>query len=185
MNPEEGNLRPQIQDRFGLRVLIRGAKDSDERLKIYRRAIAYQQKPYVFVQDWFGETEAASYEIAEARKRLPRVTLGAGVEKAGLQWIQALGIDSHRAELSLFEAGRAYAAADDRLEVSVDDLRAVAPMALRQRQTNFALQYFEQQAQEDIKLKETIGFDPTKPTLFDQLQELEEAHEALKETLKP
>jgi len=54
MNPEEGNLRPQIQDRFGLRVLVRGANDVAERLEIYHRAKAYKEKPYKFVLDWGG-----------------------------------------------------------------------------------------------------------------------------------
>ena len=68
----------------------------------------------------------------------------------GLRWIQALKIDSHRAEMTLFEAGRAYAAADDRLEVTIDDLRSVAPLALRQRQTNMAADYYAIQVMNNI-----------------------------------
>jgi magnesium chelatase subunit I len=153
MNPEEGQLRPQIHDRFGLRVLVRGATDVEERLEIYDRAVAYRHKPYKFVLDWALETEAAALEIAEARKRLPKVTFAKGVQAEGLSWIEQLDIDSHRAELTLFEAGRAYAAADDRLEVTIDDLRAVARLALRQRRNNFAAEYYAEQTEEDERVK--------------------------------
>lgn len=156
MNPEEGRLRPQIHDRFGLRVLIRGIQEPGDRLEIYRRAVAYKNKPYKFVTDWLSETEAAMVEIMEARKRLPKVTFGEGVLQAGLRWIQALKIDSHRAEMTLFEAGRAYAAADSRLEVTVADLQAVAPLALRQRQTDEAMEYFAAQEKEDQKIASVL-----------------------------
>jgi magnesium chelatase subunit I len=152
MNPEEGHLRPQIHDRFGLRVLVRGANDAEERLEIYDRAMAYRRKPYKFVLDWALETEAAALEIAEARKRLPKVAFTKGVQAEGLRWIEQLDIDSHRAELTLFEAGRAYAAADDRLEVTIDDLRAVAKLALRQRQNNYAAEYYAEQTEEDERV---------------------------------
>lgn len=156
MNPEEGLLRPQIQDRFGLRVLVRGVDNLEDRQEIYRRSVAYKNKPFKFVSDWLAETEAARIEIAEARKRLPKVTFGSGVETEGLRWIEALKIDSHRAEVTLFEAARALAAADGRLEVTVEDLRVVAPMALRQRQTETASAYFKAQEKEDKKLKSLI-----------------------------
>ncbi len=157
MNPEEGNLRPQIQDRFGLRVLVRGASDPAERLEIYHRAKVYKEKPYRFVLDWAAETEAAAFEVAEARKRLPKVVFGQGVEAEGLRWIERLKIDSHRAEMTLFEAARALAAADDRLEVTFDDLRMVAPLALRQRQTDFAAKYFAIQQEEDAKILDAVA----------------------------
>jgi len=156
MNPEEGDLRPQIQDRFGLRVFVRGIQEPAERLEIYRRSMAYQHKPYRFTLDWAAETEAAALEIMEARKRLPRVTFGEGVQAEGLRWIQALKIDSHRAEMTLFEAGRAHAAIDNRLEVTLEDLRAVAPMALRQRQTDLTATFFAAQAEEDEEIKKVI-----------------------------
>lgn len=156
MNPEEGYLRPQIQDRFGLRVLVRGATNMEERLEIYHRAAAYRKKPYKFVMDWAAETGQAAAEVAEARKRLPKVTFGNGVLAEGLRWIEALHIDSHRAEMTLFEAGRAYAAADDRLEVTLDDLRAVAPMALRQRQTNLAADFYTAQEEETQTIRQVI-----------------------------
>jgi magnesium chelatase subunit I len=157
MNPEEGLLRPQIQDRFGLRVLVRGVTNIKERMEIYRRAVAYKNKPYKFVSDWEAETESAMEEVGEARKRLSKVQLSAAVEEKALTWIKRLKIDSHRAEMTLFEAGRALAAADGRLDVTLDDLRTVAPMALRQRQTDIASSYFAEQEKEDKRILEVIG----------------------------
>ena len=75
MNPEEGKLRPQIQDRFGLRVLVRGLTDSDDRLEVYRRVTAYQANPHALRATWAAETFAATAEVAEARARLPQVKL--------------------------------------------------------------------------------------------------------------
>jgi len=160
MNPEEGLLRPQIQDRFGLRVMVRGISNADERMEIYRRAVAYKNKPYKFVSEWLTETDAAMVEVVEARKRLPKVTFGKDVEREGIRWIEALKIDSHRAEMTLFEASRALAAADGRMEVTLDDLRVVAPLALRQRQTEIAVEYFEAQEKEDNTIKTIIAGKP-------------------------
>lgn len=157
MNPEEGNLRPQIQDRFGLRVLVRGVENVDERMEIYRRSAFYKNKPFKFVSDWMAETESARWEVTEARKRLSKVKFADGVEREGVRWIQSMKIDSHRAEMTLFEAGRALAAADGRLEVTLDDLRTVAPMALRQRQTETAQAFFEAQIKEDETIKGIIN----------------------------
>ncbi len=168
MNPEEGTLRPQIQDRFGLRVLVRGVEDLNDRMEIYHRAVSYKNKPYKFVSGWVDETESALNEVVEARKRLPKVMLPPEVERGGLKWVQTLKIDSHRAEMTLFEAGRALAAADGRLEVTMDDLQTVAPLALRQRQTEIASGYFATQEKEDKKIKSIISadaksFGPRKP----------------------
>ena len=70
--------------------------------------------------------------------------------------VQALEIDSHRAEYALFEAARAYAASDNRDEAVIDDLRFVAPLALRERKSDFMSRYFQQAREEDIQIKQQI-----------------------------
>jgi len=130
---EEGKLRPQIQDRFGLRVLVRGLTEAEARLEVYRRVMAYQSNPRAMRAGWAAETLVAADEIAEARGRLPQVKLAPEAEQTGMAWINRLGIDSHRAEVVLFESARAHAAVDGRAEADLADLRAVAAMALRQR----------------------------------------------------
>ena len=157
MNPEEGLLRPQIQDRFGLRVVVRGLPRETDRLAIYHRAQAYRSNPYALAIDWLDETRAAADEIVTARERLAKVVLSVKVERLGLHWVRALKIDSHRTEMALFEAARAYAAADSRITVTEKDLRAVAPLALRQRQSDFMHDYFAQHEAEERRIKRVMA----------------------------
>jgi magnesium chelatase subunit I len=157
MNPEEGVLRPQIQDRFGLRVVVRGLPQETDRLAIYHRAQAYRSNPYALAIDWLDETRAAAQEIVAARERLSKVTLSLKVERLGLRWIRALKIDSHRTEMALFEAARAYAAADSRTNATEKDLRAVAPLALRQRQSDFMHDYFVQHDAAERRIKRVMA----------------------------
>lgn len=156
MNPEEGLLRPQIHDRFGLRVVVRGLKDPQERLEVYRRVRLFRSNPYALMAQWAQETAAAAAEIAEARQRLPRVTIPPELEQQAVQWIHRLGIESSRAEVALLEAARAYAAADGREVVTLEDLRAVAPMALRQRRSAFISEFLVRQDEEDQEIAAVI-----------------------------
>ncbi|HJS29063.1 MAG TPA: AAA family ATPase, partial [Anaerolineales bacterium] len=142
MNPEEGHLRPQILDRFGLRLFIRGLDDPDERLEVYRRVQAYLENPRKAVAYYAPETESLRVEIQNARDLLPDVALPEAVARQGIQLIDRLKIDSLRAEITLFESARAHAAAAGRSEVAPDDIRAVAPMALRLRRSKFMDRFF-------------------------------------------
>ena len=84
------------------------------------------------------------------------VTISDEAQSLGLQMVQELGIHSHRAEFTMFEAARAYAASDSREEATTEDLRAVAPMALRMRRSEFMTQFFETQSAEDQQIIETF-----------------------------
>jgi magnesium chelatase subunit I len=156
MNPEEGNLRPQIMDRFGLRIIVRGLEDNGERLEAYRRAKAYRINPRATVAQFNEETAIAREEIQVARRMLPKVEIPANIAKMGIQVIQELKVDSLRAEITLFEAARAYAAAAARTEVEPADLEIVAPMALRLRKTPFMVEYFEKQSHEDAEIQKIL-----------------------------
>lgn len=156
MNPEEGNLRPQITDRFGLRIIVRGLEKIDDRLEAYRRSRAYRLNPRATVGQYAEDTEMARDEIQAARELLPSVKIPSEVEKAGANLIQQLGIDSLRAEITMFEAARAYAAADARTEVSLEDIKIVAPMALRLRQSAFMIKYFNDQSEEERRLDNAL-----------------------------
>jgi len=157
MNPEEGQLRPQIQDRFGLRVVVRGLTNLGDRQEVYRRAVDYQQDPYKFVAQWDFETQRTLIDVQNARDILSKVTFADGVEASGLRWVQALKIESHRAEITMFEAARAYAAADGRETASLGDLRVVAPLALKQRQSQFITDYMKQQQEENEIIQAVIN----------------------------
>jgi magnesium chelatase subunit I len=152
MNPEEGRLRPQILDRFGLRVNVRGLFNKEERLEVYQRVRAYRQAPTKFIRDWEEAMAAAREEIILARELLKETALAPEAIDLGLTLIQELEIDSHRAEYTMFEAARAYAAADGRDVASVQDLRTVAPLALRQRRSDFMSNFFDTQSAEDQQI---------------------------------
>jgi magnesium chelatase subunit I len=152
MNPEEGALRPQIQDRFGLRVLVDGLADPDERLEVYRRVRAFREHPHWLIAALAEDTEALGEEIARARELLPQVDLTPEATSLALQMVQELEISSHRAEITVLEAARARAAADDRKMATVEDVAAVAPMALRQRRSEFIRRYFEAARTEETQI---------------------------------
>lgn len=157
MNPEEGRLRPQILDRLGLRVNIRGLTNKEERLEVYRRVRAYRKNPTQFIKEWEIETSQALDEVILAREILKETTISDEAMDIGLSLIQMLGIDSARAEYTMFEAARAYAAADGRTLAQVSDIQAVAPLALRQRKSEFMLNFFENQNKEDQIIQQTIN----------------------------
>jgi len=157
MNPEEGRLRPQIMDRFGLRVPIQGLSSLDERLEVYHRVRRYQQNRRRFLVEWAELTAAAHEEIMLARELLKETVLNTEAIEVGLTLVQELGVDSHRAEYAMFEAARAHAAADGRDVANVDDIRAVAAMALRQRRSPFMVDYFTRQAEEDRAIYDLLG----------------------------
>jgi magnesium chelatase subunit I len=152
MNPEEGGLRPQIQDRFGLRVVVRPLEDSEERLEAYRRVHAYRANSHQVIAAYAEETSLIQAEIQLARLNLPKVTLPDEVATRGMNLISKMRIESLRAEITLFEAARAHAAADGRLAVSTGDLRVVAPMSLRLRRSGFMQEYFARQKDEESEL---------------------------------
>ncbi len=156
MNPEEGRLRPQILDRFGLRVNVRGLMASEERLEVYRRVREYRQNSYAFAREWERLTAETREEILLARDLLKETTIADDALELGLGLVEALEIDSHRAEYTMFEAARARAASDGRDVATLRDIRAVAPLALRQRRSEFMNQFFESQAVEDAEIRQHV-----------------------------
>lgn len=143
MNPEEGALRPQIQDRFGLRVWVDGLSVAEDRLEVYRRVRAFREHPHRLIAAVAEDTIAFGEEIERARDLLPQVELSPEAEQLALRMIQELDISSHRAEITTLEAARAYAAADNRELATTEDVAQVALMALRQRRSEFIRKYFE------------------------------------------
>jgi magnesium chelatase subunit I len=152
MNPEEGRLRPQLMDRFGLRAVVRGLPTAAERYEAYRLALLYRQNPEGLAAAFAEQTLALAEEIEQAKCRLPAVTVSAEARELGLHLIERAQIDSNRAEIALFEAARAHAAAEEREQVTVADVKAVALIALRQRRSRQLEEFFAAQEQEDSDL---------------------------------
>ena len=153
MNPEEGNLRPQIMDRFGLRVVVPGLAEAEERLEVYHRVRAFADNPHEFLALYGPETATFTEELVQAKELLPEVTITTKAEQMTLDLVNTLQIASSRAEIVTLEAARAHAAADGRTEATVEDVSAVAPMALRQRRSQFMVDYFKEGEKEEEEIK--------------------------------
>ncbi len=153
MNPEEGRLRPQILDRFGLRVIVRGLDHRSERLEAYRRTIAFRNNPRQVIREYEQATTLIRDELETARQRLPEVTLTKRAETLGLKLVQEMGVDSLRAEITLFEAARAHAIADGRDRANPSDVRTVAPMSLRLRRSQFMQDYISSVSKEEEEIR--------------------------------
>ena len=132
-NPEEGELRPQLIDRFGLAVDVATPDTIEERIEIVRRRDAYERDPTAFQARWTGEDAAQRDRILAARKLLPRVVVSDDVLGDAARLCLLLGTDGLRAELTLMRAARALAALEGEDTVTRNHLLAVAPLALRHR----------------------------------------------------
>ncbi len=132
-NPEEGELRPQLLDRFGLSVEVRTPDDIAARIAIVRRRDAFDRDRAGFTAEWRAEDARIRERIEAARHRRPAVGGADAVLEDAARRCMRLGTDGLRAELTLLRAARALAALDGDAEVERDHLRRVAPSALRHR----------------------------------------------------
>ncbi|MFI7895662.1 putative cobaltochelatase [Streptomyces sp. CACIS-1.16CA] len=133
MNPEEGELRPQLLDRFGLTVEVSASRDTDERVEVVRRRLAYDDDPEGFAARWAGEEGALRERIAAARVLLPRVVLSDGVLRQIAATCAAFEVDGMRADIVMARTATALAAWAGREEVTADDVRQAALLALPHR----------------------------------------------------
>ncbi|MBV9790079.1 MAG: ATP-binding protein [Chloroflexi bacterium] len=135
MNPEEGRLRPQILDRFGLRVWTPPLTTGAERLAATRHARMYRADPIAFRARFAAELAELAQSVDRARAALPEIQPSEEAEVLAVEVVSALQIPSHRAEIVLLEAARAYAALHARASAEPDDVTRIAPLVLRQRRS--------------------------------------------------
>ena len=132
-NPEEGDLRPQLLDRFGLHARITTITDIAERVEIVRRRRAYDLDPVAFCETWEKEQVKLGKKIKAAQKLLPSVEILDECLYAAAELCALLAIDGHRGELTLTRAAGALAAYEKRTSAGADDVLRVAVLALRHR----------------------------------------------------
>ncbi|MEZ4424542.1 MAG: ATP-binding protein [Gemmatimonadota bacterium] len=132
-NPEEGDLRPQLLDRFGLSVEVTTPTDPDERVEVVLRRDAYDRDPEGFSRRWSRQDGRIRKRLLAARTALPGVDTPRAVVRAATELCLALGSDGLRGELTLIRAARALTAYEGRPRVEAGDLARVAPSALRHR----------------------------------------------------
>jgi magnesium chelatase subunit I len=132
-NPEEGDLRPQLLDRFGLSVEVTSPRDIETRVEVIRRRDSYETAPDAFMAEWRRHDIALRDRILAARAALPRIeTPNVALHDCAALCL-ALGSDGLRGELTLLRAGRALAAMEGDKQLRRDHLRRVAGMALGHR----------------------------------------------------
>lgn len=132
-NPEEGDLRPQLLDRFGLHAQISTLTDVEQRVTLVTRAEAFRASPEAFLAEWEPQQATLCEAIVRARALLPGVELSHRLLLRVAELCVKLGVDGHRGEITIARASRAQAALEGRTEVRSDDVRAVAVLSLRHR----------------------------------------------------
>ncbi|MBW2108565.1 MAG: ATP-binding protein [Deltaproteobacteria bacterium] len=133
MNPEEGELRPQLLDRFGLCVQIEGLSDLDQRVEVVKRRAAFEENPEGFFEQWRPEEEKLSKQIVAAKELLPRVTASDDILKLIAEIAIDMQVDGHRADIVMMKAAKALAAFDGRSEVVREDILEASEMGLPHR----------------------------------------------------
>ena len=132
-NPEEGELRPQLLDRFGLSVEVKTPEDAKTRIMVVRRRDDFERDPAAFVDHWKKEDARIRRRIVAARERIASVTVPDAALERATELCMRLGVDGLRGELTMVRAARALASLDGETVVGDSQLRRVAPSALRHR----------------------------------------------------
>jgi magnesium chelatase subunit I len=132
-NPEEGELRPQLLDRFGLAVEVTTPTDLPTRIDVVRRRDAFERDPEGFCRSYERADRALQKQLTAARARLPEMNVPDATLEAAARLCLALGTDGLRGELTLMRTARALAAFEGAETVVIDHLKRIAPSALRHR----------------------------------------------------
>ncbi|WP_405917458.1 putative cobaltochelatase [Streptomyces sp. NBC_00728] len=153
MNPEEGELRPQLLDRFGLTVEVAASREPDRRVEVVRRRLAYDDDPAGFAARWADEEAAVRARIVAARALLPSVRLGDGPLRQIAATCAAFEVDGMRADIVMARTATALAAWAGRTEVIAEDVRQAALLALPHRRRRNP---FDAPGIDEDKLDETL-----------------------------
>ncbi|MGP9810488.1 magnesium chelatase ATPase subunit I [Rhodopseudomonas sp. NSM] len=132
-NPEEGELRPQLLDRFGMSVEVKTPDTLPERIEVVRRRDAFENDSAAFLEHWSKEEAKLRRKITQAKDRLPDVSVPDAALERAAKLCMTLGTDGLRGELTLMRAARALAALEHDKIVTDDHLKRIAPSALRHR----------------------------------------------------
>ncbi|SFF16855.1 protoporphyrin IX magnesium-chelatase [Actinacidiphila alni] len=153
MNPEEGELRPQLLDRFGLTVEVTASRETDERVEVVRRRLAYDADPAAFTARWAADEQGVRERIAAARRLLPEVRLGDGALRQIAATCAAFEVDGMRADIVMARTATALAAWAGRTVVLAEDVRTAALLALPHRRRRNP---FDAPGLDEDKLDETL-----------------------------
>ena len=140
MNPEEGELRPQLMDRFGLHVKVQNIHDPKERTDVILRNIEFTKDPDTFIKRFEAEDEKIRHAVTEAREYLPRVVIPTTILDTIARVHFALKVDGYRPDIVTMKAARAHAAYRHRLEVTPEDVQVAMELTLTHRTRHSGLE---------------------------------------------
>ncbi|MGJ6961782.1 VWA domain-containing protein [Streptosporangium sp. G11] len=160
MNPEEGELRPQLLDRFGLTVEVRASREPSQRVDVVRRRLAFEADPDAFAAAWSDEERALAARIAEARARVAQVVLPDAALLRIATVCAGFEVDGLRADLVTAGAAIAHAAWQGRTSVTADDVREAARLALPHRRRRDP---FDAPGLDESKLQDLLDQIPDDP----------------------
>jgi len=133
MNPEEGNLRPQLLDRFGFSVEVEGERDIDTRMNVVLRRLEFDDNPDKYLDGCVEELSELREKIKKARELLPQIELDELTLRRATQLSIDFGMEGHRSDLTLMRAARANAAFEGRTSITKNDLEVIGPLVLAHR----------------------------------------------------
>jgi len=133
MNPEEGDIRPQLLDRFGLSVVVTGEHDPSQRVEVIKRRLAYEDNADDFIAGYQEEQQALADKIMQAREALPNVTISDELLETVAKLAVELGVDGHRADITVIKTALTLAAFNEHQEVELSDVKAAAKLVLPHR----------------------------------------------------
>ncbi len=133
MNPEEGEVRPQLLDRFGLMAAVEELRDPTLRAEVVRRRLDFERDPRAFVGRWRDEEERLRHRLAAAQALLPSVTAEEGLLEHIARLCLAYRVEGMRGDITIYRAALAHAALQGRDRARKEDVEAVAPLALAHR----------------------------------------------------
>jgi magnesium chelatase subunit D len=154
MNPEEGDLRPQLLDRFGLAIEVHGLKDPQLRTQVVRRRIAFEADPAAFSEQWQGAEAELRRQIATARQLLPEVIVPDQILGMIVFLCTQMDVEGLRADITIYKAAAALAALEGRRTVTEQDVQQVAILALSHRKRR---QPFEQPGLDPQEIEQLIN----------------------------
>ncbi|MBC3887888.1 VWA domain-containing protein [Acetobacterium paludosum] len=133
MNPEEGFLRSQFLDRFGIYVEVGGSKNLAERKEVIKRRLAFESSPAAFVKKWETEATELRDQVIEAQRKLPLIKISESILKLTADIVNEANCAGNRAELVMIQTAKALAALDNRKNINIDDIKEAAEFALPHR----------------------------------------------------
>lgn len=133
MNPEEGAIRPQLLDRFGLSVTVKAETDVALRMEVLRRRLAFEDTPQAFIESYRKDDEALRKTIETARKALPTIGVDANLLELIANISITLGVEGHRSDITLLNSIRALAALQGEPHVTMDHLKQLTPLVVSHR----------------------------------------------------